>query len=121
MMGSNDAKPENWISTEAFREDLLTILDSYGDAEIILCTPATAFFLDGQTEGITSHDIQPLVVEQIAQVVREVATEREYTLLDIHALTAQHPEWFAVDGVHPSNEGAAAIAQAVYGVLNDRA
>lgn len=120
MMGSNDAKPENWISTEAFREDLLTILDSYGDAEIILCTPATAFFLEGQTEGTTSHDIQPLVVEQIAQVVRDVAVERGYTLIDIHALTAQHPEWFAADGVHPSNEGAAAIAQAVYAVLSDR-
>lgn len=118
MMGSNDAKPDNWIGTEAFREDLLTILDSYGDAEIILCTPATAFFLEGQTEGVTNHNIQPLVVEQIAQVVREVAAEREYILLDIHALTAQHPEWFAADGVHPSNEGAAAIAQEVAAVLS---
>ena len=117
MMGSNDSKPENWQGAEAFTEDLLALLDSYGDAQIILCTPATAFFLEGQTEGVTSHDIQPLVVEEIAQIVRDVAAEREYTLIDINDLTEQHPEWFAKDGVHPDNDGAAAIAQAVYEVL----
>ena len=37
-------------------------------------------------------------------------------LIDIHALTADHPEWFA-DGVHPNAEGNAAIAQAVYDAL----
>lgn len=117
MMGSNDTKPQNWLGADAFKEDLLTLLDSYGEKQIILCTPSTAFFLEGQTEGITSHDIQPLLVAEIAQVTRDVAGERGYTLLDIHALTGQHPEWFEKDGVHPSNEGAAAIAQAVCDVL----
>lgn len=117
MMGSNDAKPENWIDAEHFKEDLLTILDSYGDAQILLCTPASAFFLEGQTEGVTSHDIQPLVVEQIAAVTRQVAEERGYTLIDVHSFTAAHPEWFAKDGVHPGNEGAAAIAQEVAAIL----
>ena len=54
--------------------------------------------------------IQPLIVDEIAQITRESAAERGYTLVDIHALTAQHPEWFAKDGVHPNNEGAATIA-----------
>lgn len=117
MMGSNDSKPENWKGSDAFKEDLLSLLDTYGDAEIILCTLPSAFFLEGQTEGITEHDIQPLIVEEIAEVTRQVAAERGYTLIDIHAFTAEHPEWFAKDGVHPSNEGAAAIAQEVYAVL----
>lgn len=120
MMGSNDSKPENWISAESFQEDLLTLLDSYGDAEIILCTPASAFFLEGQTEGVTNHDIQPLVVEQIAQITRQAAQERGYTLIDIHALTAEHPEWFSKDGVHPNNDGAAAIAKEVCSVLTQK-
>ena len=120
MMGSNDSKPENWKGEAAFKEDLLTILDSYGDAEIILCTLPAAFFLEGQTEGVTNHDIQPLIVDEIAEITREVAAERGYTLIDIHALTAQHPEWFEKDGVHPSNEGAAAIAQEVYTVISSR-
>lgn len=117
MMGSNDSKPENWKGAEAFRTDLLTLLDSYGDAEIILCTLPSAFFLEGQTEGVTEHDIQPLIVDEIAQITHEVAAERGYTLVDIHSLTAQHPEWFAKDGVHPNNEGAAAIAQEIYSTL----
>ena len=114
MMGSNDTKPENWISRDAFREDLLAILDSYSDSEIYLCTLPAAFFPEGKTQGVTGHDIQPLVAEEIAQVTREIAVECGYTLIDIHALTEQHPEWFAKDGVHPNNAGAAAIAQAVY-------
>lgn len=31
------------------------------DCEMILCTLPSAFFLEGQTEGITHHDIQPLI------------------------------------------------------------
>ncbi|MBQ7858802.1 MAG: hypothetical protein IJ347_01535 [Faecalibacterium sp.] len=118
MMGCNDSKPENWVSTEAFRAELCTLLDSYAGSQIVLCTPAAAFFLEGQTEGTTNHDIQPLIVEQIAQVCREVAAERAYTLVDIHTLTADHAEWFAKDGVHPDNTGAAAMAQAVCDVLS---
>lgn len=113
MMGSNDSKPENWFGEEEYKAELLKLLDSYGDAEIILCTPATAFFLDGQTNGLANYDIQPWVVDQIAQIVRDVAAERGYTLLDIHELTADHPEWFEADGIHPDNDGAAAIAEAV--------
>ena len=57
---------------------------------------------------------------EIAQITRDVAAERGYTLIDIHAFTAAHPEWFAKDGVHPSNEGAAAMAQEVYSVLTGK-
>lgn len=120
MMGSNDSKPENWKGAEAFREDLLSLLDTYSDAQILLCTLPSAFFLEGQTEGTTNHDIQPLVVNEIAQITRDIAAERGYPLIDIHAFTAEHPEWFAKDGVHPSNEGAAAIAQEVYAVLTGK-
>lgn len=120
MMGSNDSKPENWKGADAFKTDLLSLLDTYGDSEIILCTLPSAFFLEGQTEGVTNHDIQPLIVEEIAEITREVAAERGYTLIDIHALTAQHPEWFEKDGVHPSNEGAAAIAREVYTVISSK-
>lgn len=119
MMGSNDAKPENWFGAEEFKTELLKILDSYGDAEIILCTPATAFYLDGQTEGPAGYDIQPDVVEQIADIIRQVAQERGYKLIDINDLTENHAEWFEADGIHPNNDGAAAIAQAVCDALTD--
>ncbi len=119
MMGSNDSKPVNWVDAATYKADLLSLLESYADARIILCTPASAFFLEGQTEGVTNHNIQPLVVEEIARITREVAAEQGYELVDIHALTAQHPDWFAADGVHPSNAGAAAIAQAISDALGN--
>ena len=120
MMGSNDSKPVNWKGADAFKTDLLSLLDTYGDSEIILCTLPSAFFLEGQRSGVTNHDIQPLIVSEIAEITREVAQERGYTLIDIHAFTANHPEWFEKDGVHPSNEGAAAIAKEVYAVINSK-
>ena len=98
MMGSNDAKPQNWIDAATFKADLLSLLEVYGE---------------------TNHHIQPLVVNEIAEIVREVAQEHGYTLIDIHALTAEHPEWFSGDGVHPSNDGAAAIAQTIASVLTE--
>lgn len=76
----------NWLDAAAYREDLEATLDSCGDAEIILCTISSAFFPAGQTGRVTSHGIQPLIAEEMAQVIREVA----------------------------NNDGAAAIAQAVY-------
>lgn len=118
MMGTNDSKPENWKGADAFREDLLALLDSYSDTEVILCAVSAAFCLEGQTEGVTSHDIQPPVVEEIAEVIRQVARERQYPLVDIHSLTAENPQWLARDGVHPGDEGAGAIAQAVYETLS---
>ena len=114
MMGSNDSKPENWFGAEAFKNSLCSLLDSYGDAEIILCTPATCFFMEKHTGTTTSHDLQPAVAAETAQIVRDVAAECDYILVDIHALTGKNPQWFETDGVHPNNDGAAAIADAVY-------
>ncbi len=117
MMGSNDTKPENWKGSDAYRSQLESFLDSYADAKIYLCTIPAAFFLEGQTEGTTNHDIQPLVAQEIAEIIRQVAADRGYPLIDNHALTSQHPEWFSKDGVHPSNDGAAAMAQEVYNAI----
>ncbi len=117
MLGSNDTKPDNWHGSEPFRAALNTMLDRYQGAQLYLCTPASAFFLNGQTEGVAMHNIQPLIAAEAAQIVRQVAAERNLPLIDIHALTAQNPQWFTDDGVHPSNAGAKAIAQAVFDAL----
>jgi lysophospholipase L1-like esterase len=123
MMGTNDSKPENWFGEDAFRTALEELLDSYLAQEnpprIYLCTPAKAYFAEGFTENLTKYDIQPEIVEIIDGIVREVAQVRGYDLIDIHALTEANPQWFEKDGVHPNNEGAAAIAQAVKAALQE--
>lgn len=121
MMGSNDAKPQNWHGRETFKADLTLLLDSYymqgKQPTIYLCTPATAFPMKNSIDGISNFDIQPAVVSEIAEVVAEVAKENRYHLIDIHTLTADHPEWFP-DSVHPNKKGAAAIARIIFDAMS---
>lgn len=114
MMGSNDAKTINWKGTEAFEKELNSILDSYIQAkEIYLCTPASVFYSEKQLKTLKEYNIQPGNITEITEIVKRVADERGYCLIDINALTASYPEWFEVDGVHPNAEGAAAIAKEI--------
>ncbi len=118
MLGSNDSKPENWKGKEKFISDYLTTLDSYLTDEnpptVYLCAPPKAYFPEGKTEGLTNYDIQPLIVEEIAEIVRQIAAERGYEFIDINKLTENRRDLFNSDNVHPNNDGAAAIAQEVY-------
>lgn len=119
MLGSNDSKPENWINAETFKKEYLALLDTYiteeNSPEIYLGIPAKAFYEEeSQTEGITTYDIQPNLVDEIAEIIKGIAAERGYKYIDIYALTADHPEWFASDYVHPNTDGAKAIANEVY-------
>jgi len=123
MMGSNDTKPESWVSEETFQQELLEFLNSYCTEEfkpvIYLCTPAAAFYADDFGGGLTTYWIRPEIVGQIAKLIRRTAEEQGYFLIDIHALTAQSPELFQPDGVHPNEAGAEAIAREVYRVLQE--
>ena len=123
MMGTNDANTFNWRDADAFKAELCALLDSYmeGDKkpQVYLCTPSRSVIIDGLSAadvkaGVTGFDVQVDVIPVIGDVVKSVADERGYGLVDIYAVTAEHPEWVAKDGVHPNNEGAAAIAEAVY-------
>lgn len=121
MMGSNDSKPENWKGEAAFRQQYLQRLAEYKennpDVRIILCTPPTALYPEGTTEGLTNYDINPAVVEEIAEIVRSIAAEEGYELIDINDLTEDRRDYFLTDNVHPNNAGARAIAEAIYNYL----
>lgn len=118
MMGSNDSKPENWQGEEKFREAYNKLLDSYLSNDkkpnVYLCTVPTANFPDGITEGLTNYDVQPLYVETVADIVRDIAKERNLPLIEINDLTENRRDLFGKDNVHPNEDGAKAIAQAVY-------
>lgn len=120
MLGTNDSKPENWTNITDFYTYLDEMLKAYKevnpDVKIYLCTPAKAFFVNGESEGLTSFDIQPSVVDTVCTVIRTYAItpiSNIESLVDVYDLTKDHPEWFEADGVHPSKEGALAIAQLV--------
>jgi len=113
MMGTNDTKPRNWHSEEAFRTDFKKLLDCYPYAKVVLCTPATAFYKEGVSGDLAEYEIQPKLVDRVADIVRQEAAQRGCALVDIHALMADKPHWYIPDRIHPNNSGALIIAQAV--------
>ena len=118
MLGSNDSKPENWRGTEKFKEEYLKLLGTYTEVEnppiVLLCTPPTAYFPEGVTEGLSSYDVQPKIIVEIAEIVKEVAKENNYALININDLTENRRELFGKDNVHPNNDGAKEISSVVY-------
>ena len=50
---------------------------------------------------------------EIRNLVPDIAEQSGCGTLDLYALTQDHPEYF-VDGIHPTEEGYALIAQMVY-------
>jgi lysophospholipase L1-like esterase len=118
MLGSNDSKPENWKGAEKFKEEYQNLLSSYINVEnppvVLLCTPPTAYFPVGVTEGLSNYDVQPLIIEEIADIVKDVANESGYALININDITDGRRELFGKDNVHPNNDGAAEIAEEVY-------
>ena len=121
MMGSNDSKPENWRGEEAFRQQYLQRLSEYkadnSDVRIILATPPVAYYPEGATEGLTNYDIDPAIVAEIADIVRDIAATEGYELVDVYALTEGHREYFLTDNVHPNKDGANFLAKTFYDYL----
>lgn len=118
MLGSNDSKPENWQDEEKFRKDYEALLDTYLKSDkkpaVFIGIPPKAYFPEGQTEGLTNYDIQPLIVDRIAEITKEIALERGFETIDISSLTENRRDLFGKDNVHPNNEGAKLIAEEVF-------
>ena len=119
MLGTNDSKAENWTDIEGFMQDYMELLGSYLESEnppkvyIGLC--AEAFFVEESADGVAKFDIQPAIVDEIVERLELLPTSSAVpcSVIGIHALTEEHPEWFEADGIHPNNEGAFAIAEKI--------
>ena len=121
MLGTNDTKPYNWISTEAFQDDYRQLILSYQELpskpDVILMTPASVF--PENFSPAKPYKIRAGVAGEAAKAVRELAEELGLPFIDIHEMTASHPEFFLQDGVHPNELGAKTIARSVYEALKD--
>ncbi len=117
MLGTNDSKPENWTGVDDFVKHYNDLIESYlevnPEMRVIICTPAKSFFSGNKSEGTTNFDIQPNIVSEIRNAVRLFGLTQNFEVIDVYDLTENHREWFESDNVHPSNDGARAIAQLV--------
>lgn len=118
MLGSNDSKPKNWKDGETFKAAYIELLDKYIEtgAKVYIATSPEAYYAK-EGNDLTSFEIAPKVVDEIAAIQKEVAKEKGIEVIDIHALTENSVDYFLSDCVHPNIEGAKAIAQTVATVI----
>jgi lysophospholipase L1-like esterase len=122
MLGSNDSKDQNWRSADAFTRDYRALIVHYqslpSKPRIVLMTPPSTFLVKGRSE-LPGH-INAAVIEQIAGIVKNLGAALSLQVIDIHAATADHPELFPNDGIHPNAAGNTFIANRVYEALKAR-
>lgn len=116
MLGTNDSKEENWTGAIDFTNRMDALIESYkkdnSDLRVIICTPTCSFYPAGQNSGKTNFDVRPAIVSEIKNHLRTYALSHGYELVDVYDLTQYHHEWFD-DNVHPSADGANAIAEVI--------
>ena len=123
MMGTNDSKPYNWVDEATFKTEYIKLINCYKeqnpDIRVILMTPATSYMIEDGVDGLTSFDISPERCDVIAKIVREIADEYGYELIDINLATKDNKALFLDDLVHPNADGATLIANTVYEYLKN--
>lgn len=121
MLGTNDSKPENWTDIDTFMENYMDLLGTYLVSEnlpqvyIGLCAEGYYTQEYDPATGIAGYDIQPGIVDEIAErlALMPLSSVYPFSVIDVHSLTEAHPEWFEADGIHPNADGAKAIAELV--------
>ena len=117
MLGSNDAKPQNWVYGSNFTSDYGALIATYAtnqflpNPRILICTPPPVFNNGafGINPGIVATNISPLI--------RQLGTNLDLQVIDLQRLLAGHSEWFP-DNVHPNAQGAAVMAAIVYAAVS---
>ena len=126
LLGANDSKPFNWdveiggspANPALFENDLKELVSTYqglpSSPKVYLATPLPAY-ADGS--GKVRYSIRPEVIrDEIVPAVRNVAEETGVTLIDLTPVFEGKTELYS-DGLHPTAEGAALLAQAVYDAI----
>ena len=116
MLGTNDSKGPNYQQITAdggaqYKADLLALIESYqalsAEPQILLALPPTVY-REWTATGINNEALE----EGIIPILLEIAEELSLPVIDTHTATADMKEAFP-DGVHPSDDGKAVIAQTV--------
>ena len=112
MLGTNDVCDSRW-SPEAFERDLRDLIERI---QAKPCAPRTIVMLPPAI--FASPDLEERLANEAIPAMRRVAEQTGSGVIDLHALTADHPEWLP-DGIHPNADGNAAIAECVAEALRE--
>ncbi len=122
LLGANDSKPFNWdtevagmnVYPEQFEADLKELVSVYQELpsqpEVYVATPLPAY---ADNSGTVRYDIRPEVItDEILPIVERVAEETAAPLIDLYSVFEGKTGLYS-DGLHPTAEGAALLAQTV--------
>jgi acyl-CoA thioesterase-1 len=108
MLGTNDAKPQNWSHEAEFAGDYASLIDHYRGlgALVYVATPPPVY-----PPG--AFDIDPDVLSgEIVPLIRRAGTDAGAPLIEVFQALGGKANLFP-DTVHPNAEGAQLIAQTV--------
>ena len=110
MLGTNDARTDYYKSIENFVSDYMKLINGIqaleSNPKIFLAKPPPLF--DNEYE-LKNENLLDGIIPRIEQI----ANDEGLLIIDVYAALENHPEYYW-DGIHPSSEGAAVIANEVY-------
>jgi lysophospholipase L1-like esterase len=113
MLGTNDAKDSNWANHSTFNSDYNNLIYHYRSlpSHPVVCVMTPPAVYGSGFGGNMATTLNNTVVP----MEETIASNNIAPVIDVHAATSNHPEWFAADSnhVHPNDAGAACIAQVV--------
>jgi len=110
MLGTNDARADHFKSIDNFVSDYMKLIKEIQEIEsnpkIFLAKPPPIFGNEFELKNVN-------LLEGIIPRIEKIANEEGLPIIDVYVALENHPEYFW-DGVHPTSEGATAIANEVY-------
>lgn len=113
MLGTNDARTDNFQSIDNFVSDYIKILNQIQ----LLGTKPKIFVVKPPPIFENNLDLQPeSFSEKIIPLIEQLGKEQKITIIDVYSEMENHPEYL-IDGVHPTTEGAKVIATQVHNAI----
>lgn len=111
MLGTNDTKVETWTKFKGdFVKDYEELVNSFKNLpskpQVFVALSPPIYKKEAGT-GFSAKNL-----EEALELMKQVAKETGSEIVDVHAATLNHAEFFG-DGVHPNDAGKMAIAKAV--------
>ncbi|MDA0578549.1 MAG: GDSL-type esterase/lipase family protein, partial [Verrucomicrobia bacterium] len=117
MLGTNDAKTNNWTQAERFVGDYTDLVKSFTEKwsppQVWICTPPP---VHASPEGPLSDTI---LRDELVPRIEAVAEQTGISVIDIRHLLNDKPDRFP-DAVHPDAEGHLLIAEQIYRAITGR-
>ncbi|MBT8172184.1 hypothetical protein KJN74_04875 [Candidatus Bathyarchaeota archaeon] len=114
MLGTNDARTDNFKSITNFEGDYLKLINNIQDPNnnpIIFIVKPPPIFNNGLNLESKSFS------EEIIPRIEKIANDQALQIIDVYGALEDHSEYFP-DGVHPNNKGSAIISTEIYNAIN---